>query len=339
MNLVGMTKMKNGKNGRMVAEKSAPQKIASKPKNVHTEKHRNDGIGRVKFDSERNSDLLSHIVALICDHKENNEVDSANEGDLLNEIMNLVDGSSASASGSSQKASEKQKSVKDDKVKHGVKAKKPKPESTEDETTSSESDDNRKGKTSKSKSKKLKSGLLDKAKSTKIERKVLFAHAMNSYGFMDEDLEFTDHEFNFNRLISGELEIISAEKIQKHEVSAGEKMSRLHILKKIAYYHGTLGLQKTKQLYKAYMCEYEENRLQWGDLQGIDNVEPILLFRVNNLNTVGKKDRKKDTKPSKSESSEEIVWCLNYNSGTCTYTDSHDGQFRGAKVKVIHTCV
>ena len=51
---------------------------------------------------------------------------------------------------------------------------------------------------------------------------------------------------------------------------------------------------------------------------------------------VGRKGKSDDIK--KDKKGPEVVWCREYNQGTCSHTASHEGKFFGQTVKKLHIC-
>ena len=133
----------------------------------------------------------------------------ANEQDLLSEIVSLAELASKGASNGGKSAAENFETASE--------PKKVRSDEKRGQDSSSESDSPEEREGRKKHRKKLKSGILDKAKRTKIERKVLFAHAMNSYGLFDDEVEF--NAIDWNRLLFGELEIITTNRVQKHVIT------------------------------------------------------------------------------------------------------------------------
>ncbi len=171
----------------------------------------------------------------------------------------------------------------------------------------------------KKKSKKITSGILDKARSTKILKKVLWPHAMLSFDTLDGDISYQD--LSWSQLLAGELEIIT-----RKGISREEQVSRLHLLKKLCYYEPTLHVEKIRELYKSFMYHVEKSNLLWGDLDHMDRLETLLVMKVsqvkpkrNNYKSVSKPDT----------GSTQIVWCKEYNAGNCSFSESHDGMWGG----------
>ncbi len=100
------------------------------------------------------------------------------------------------------------------------------------------------------------SGILDKARSTKIAEKALWPQAMLSFACMERDLTFD--QLSFSELILGELEIMS-----RKGISEPEKVSRMHLLKKV---FGSIA--KVRELYKSYLYHFGKHMVMLGDTAG-----------------------------------------------------------------------
>ncbi len=172
---------------------------------------------------------------------------------------------------------------------------------------------------------KIVSGMLDKARSTNIRNKALWPQSMLSFESMDKDLGFD--ELSLSQLFSGELNIIT-----RRGISEAERISRLHILKKVAYYEPILGsIDKVRALYKSFKYHIEKGSVAWGDIVELDRLETVVVFRVSQLKQkpVAKKVPKQKTT---------IFWCKEYNMNSCTHLDTHEGLFNNEIVTKHHIC-
>ena len=177
-----------------------------------------------------------------------------------------------------------------------------------------------------------KSGIFDKASSTKLIRRVLHAHAM-----IDEDetiggRDYSFHEFSFNMLVAGELEIILCD-----SVSANEKWSRLQLLKRLAYKVQFLDNSVILERYAAFLRKIEKGKGKWGSEATLKDFDESLRFRAFNTVTDkgGKGGKKWEGVLVKGGGK---IYCLDFNRGKCAYPDSHEGWFNKVKVLKHHMC-
>ena len=144
--------------------------------------------------------------------------------------------------------------------------------SSDSDTTDTEQHSSAKGK--KKKLTKLKSGILAKPQHTIISKSVLWAHSMLSFDVLEKEVA-SFSQLSFSQLILGEAECITREGVDQDEIK-----SRLHILKKLAYYESVLSIDKLRDLYKSFMCNIEKGWIAWGDTDSLDKLENKSIIRL-----------------------------------------------------------
>ncbi len=203
-------------------------------------------------------------------------------------------------------------------------------------SSESDSDYDRRRKSSRSKSKrgKKKSGLNNKARSNRVKHRVYWAQESISLEYVANEPRFSDISIAF--LTCGELEALT-----RKNVSPAEVKSRMHILKKLCYASGNgMSDNNVRELYKSFMSSIEEGRIVWGDTEAIDRLENQVMIRIMQDSQRNDKTKKqtKSFKKKSSDGSETIYWCKDFNKGTCTFTDHHEGLFNGEMTKLWHIC-
>ena len=71
----------------------------------------------------------------------------------------------------------------------------------------------------------------------------------------------------------------------------------------------------------------------WKNLSDIDRIETKVVLKCISL-------QEKSATPSKFDFKKkpEVIWCKEFNKGTCTQNNNHDQLFQGKVVKVSHIC-
>jgi hypothetical protein len=194
-------------------------------------------------------------------------------------------------------------------------------------STSSQSDSSPNKRRKHGKKNKIKSGMVERATASDNILKAKWANITASSEFSSGEIKFDDlklHEFLF-----GEMEILARPK-----VSEKQRQTRQYLIKRIAKNLPKLGFDKAKEIYRRSLVKIEKGVVAWGDLPGIDRIESDVKFDFMALG--GDDPQKSKTKSDKDLP--EKIFCLDYNNGTCSFTEHHEGTFRGRKVKKYHMC-
>ena len=178
----------------------------------------------------------------------------------------------------------------------------------------------------KSKKGKITSGLYTKPGNTKLVTSEQYAHTALD-GEIGGDKEI--HSLSFNLFMAGELEIIS-----DPSISQAERNTRTQVLKNLAYKNEILSKEDIIKQYVNFMRKIEKGRFRWGSKSALRQFEQQLLYNIS----VDRKDYKDKHKISQKKWEERKKYCLDYNRGTCTYSDSHEGKLNGVQVMKMHIC-
>ena len=191
---------------------------------------------------------------------------------------------------------------------------------------------------------KLTSGCATKPDESDIKQQVKFAHEKLDSRHVKERLF---DKLNSLLLIAGELELASLPNI-----SMEESRGRVSIAKTIAYHKAYLSDDDLKAGYDTILKQIEQGESTWSDNLG-EQLHKLYDYRANviwrekavgaNTDTKNKlvNDAKNDKKESESgdESPEsKLIYCMEYNRGTCPQSKSHVGKWKGKKVTKWHVC-
>lgn len=193
------------------------------------------------------------------------------------------------------------------------------------------------------KGKKVISGKLEVVDEMDIIRPVKYAHSKLNSDFVR--VKKFD-ALPFHHLVAGELEIIQSKKC-----SSQEKEARIGVLKYLAYHFAYLDTTELKEQYDALLKQVERGELEWG--QNLPKrIHRSLKFRRETLNAERKvndrdtragetsKDKitKKENKKEKKDTSDEVIYCADFNRKKCSFETSHLGKWAGKDVMKLHIC-
>ena len=190
---------------------------------------------------------------------------------------------------------------------------------------------------------KKKSGILAKPDETDIVLTVKYPHELLD----DRHVKSSDKVFNklsFPLLCAGELELI-----QRPGVGQEEREARLKILLTLCYHSCYVDITELRAQYAGTLQRIERGLVKWSpDLA--DRLHSDLAFRASVLareKTSIKTDKptpvaSKTDSPKKQESKlpveGKIHYCADYNRGSCSFQDNHDGKMNGKDVLLWHLC-
>ena len=163
--------------------------------------------------------------------------------------------------------------------------------------------------------------------------------------------EKTFSKLPFHLLCVGELEII-----RRTDLAMQEREARLAILNTLCYHCAYLDISKLKAQYDATMKKVERGASTWS----VDLAEKLhmdLAFRASVINRessgkevkVSKNDKKANSQDdfktpsgkkqeSKLPTEIKMHYCLDFNKGSCTFDDNHEGKFGNKEVTLFHLC-
>ena len=164
----------------------------------------------------------------------------------------------------------------------------------------------------------------------------------------DRHIKNADKTFaklNFSTFCAGELELI-----RRPKISPEEQRARIDILLTLCYHHSYVGIDELKTQYGATMQRVERGAAQWSESLA-ERLHHDLAFRASvairsdrNIQASSEKgggstDNKQQVKKdSKIPSEIKLHYCLDYNKGSCSHNDNHEGKFRGQDVTFWHIC-
>lgn len=202
--------------------------------------------------------------------------------------------------------------------------------SSESEVSEEDKDHSRRAITKGKRFGSIKSGLKDKSGNSGIIRKVKDPHTQLDFEYISGELKF--EELSFGQIVEGETEIVT----RKH-ISEDEKLTRLFILKKLAYLSEYLPLKMIKDLYITVMSHVEKGKIKWSQTQkALDKLEQTVLIR----NCRGPRDRtdKFDKGKQDRPTTDRTYYCAKYNKGECSLGQKHAAEIKGKAVMVNHIC-
>ena len=196
------------------------------------------------------------------------------------------------------------------------------------------------------KGKKRKSGILTKPDEADIVQTVRFPHELLD----DRHVKHGDKIFgklNFNLLCAGELELI-----KRCGISPEEKEARIEILLTLCYHSSYLTTDELKAQYSATLQRIERGSAKWDPILA-ERLHNDLAFRASvssrehDKAQVSKESKSSDKNtranmPNKSDSKlpseNKIHYCADFNRGSCSFNDNHEGKLNNKDVTLWHVC-
>ena len=185
------------------------------------------------------------------------------------------------------------------------------------------------------KNKKLVSGKNAKPEESDIKIAVKFAHEkLDSKHVKNKKF---DH-LEFNTLIAGELELALLP-----EITQEERMARIGMARTMCYHNLYLNDKDLRDGYEAILNKVEQGILKWSDDLSLE-LHNYLDYRANiNLRSkvsgqegFTKVEHKR--KQTDKTGSDKVMYCLEYNLGSCPQSDHHEGRLGQRKVTKFHIC-
>lgn len=204
------------------------------------------------------------------------------------------------------------------------------------ESSSSSSEDCSSVRKSKKSKSKLRSGIKAKA-SDKVRFPQQWPHSNLQYEYVNKAVKFD--ELDFKLFIAGELEIISAANISKHE-----RTGRLALIKKIVYYSGIYSFEGLRGFYAAWLRQIELGLRKWSDDSQLIE-QAILSKHLLRDNSQNKKQSyskvasfSQSKVPREVDSAEKVWFCALFNRNKCTKQQDHMEVIRGRMRHCLHIC-
>ena len=196
--------------------------------------------------------------------------------------------------------------------------------STESETYDSDSDDSEYRGQACAKKNSKKSGMVSKP-TDRVRYPQIWAQSALHFD-LGSPCKFED--LNFNKLVAGELEIITSPKITK-----AERSGRLRLLKKLAIHAESFDISIIRSIYSGVLRQIELGLLDWTS--DFANAEQLAITKSLSTKSV-KKGKVKNA--DQSDSSKLIWFCHNYNKDKCSHKSDHTGMVKGKNRFLRHIC-
>jgi hypothetical protein len=169
------------------------------------------------------------------------------------------------------------------------------------------------------------SGLV--AKATDLVRyPQTWPHVALQDDFSNQALQF--NHLDFRLFVAGELEIATSP-----DILECERTGRLRLLKQLAYLHGAHQWDIIRKIYIAVVRKIELGSLHWGSCF-LNDIQWILTKHTFTQPT---RSQQTVTVPSGPDTTTHI-YCTDFNRGSCAFSESHHGMFRGRREWLLHAC-
>ena len=83
-----------------------------------------------------------------------------------------------------------------------------------------------------------------------------------------------------------------------------------------------LGFKKAKEIYRQFLSKVEKGNISWKNLAEIDRIETEVV-----LHCISVVEKLAESKQSDIKKKPKIIWCKEYNKGSCNSPDPHDQLF------------
>ena len=199
-------------------------------------------------------------------------------------------------------------------------------DSSSDERESDSKSSEYKGQACAPKRKSKKSGMVSKPTD-----RVRFPHILaQSALHFDPGSPCQFENFNFNKLVAGELEIITSPKISKVERNG---RLRVGLLKKLALYAENFDITTIRGIYLGVLRQIELGMIDWKC--DFSNAEQMAITK-----SLGNKGGKRvKTKGTEQSDNPKLTWfCHNYNKDKCSQKSDYTGMVKGKNRYLKHIC-
>ena len=145
-------------------------------------------------------------------------------------------------------------------------------------------------------------------------------------------------------LVAGALEIAALP-----DISKDEREAQIQIAKTICYHKKYVQDSDLQEGYDTILKQIEQGKLQWKDDLG-QKLHEHLDYRANVIirNKIAQQEAKSEQRKSHNNKKlttqdggnpkDRVIYCLEYNQGTCPHSDHHEGRFNRKKVFKFHIC-
>ena len=193
-----------------------------------------------------------------------------------------------------------------------------------DESTSSEDTDDDSSSTERSSRKErgkrhLKSGKTAKI-ATRVVRRQLWPHSELSMSYVSKNVSYD--ELTLEKFVAGYSAILLLPQVSSHE-----RKHRTEHLGALMYLASIYEWTAVRRLHAAVLSEIERGRLNWGDS----------FLHLENRTLAGLHKTKDQKRPAPS-SSNAVLFCRDYQKGSCSHSKDHYAMLKGEKKWLCHIC-
>lgn len=193
------------------------------------------------------------------------------------------------------------------------------------ESTSSEESDDDSSSTDRSSRKKrgkqnLKSGKTAKI-SSRVVRRQLWPHSELSMGYVSKSISYD--ELTLEEFVAGYSAILLLPQVSSHE-----RTHRTEHLGALMYLASIYEWPAVRSFHAAVLSEIERGRLNWGDS----------FIHLENRTLAGLHKKAKEQKRPAPSSSNAVLFCRDYQKGSCSYSKDHYAMLKGEKKWLCHIC-
>ena len=194
-----------------------------------------------------------------------------------------------------------------------------------DESTSSEESDDDSSSTERSSRKKrgkrsLKSGKTAKI-ATRVVRRQLWPHSELSMGYVSKNVSYD--ELTLEEFVAGYSAILLLPQVSSHE-----RKHRTEHLGALMYLASIYEWPAVRSFHAAVLSEIERGRLNWEDS----------FLHLENRTLAGLHKKTKDQKRPAPLSSNAVLFCRDYQKGSCSHSKDHYAMLKGEKKWLCHIC-
>lgn len=194
-----------------------------------------------------------------------------------------------------------------------------------DESTSSEESDDDSSSTERSSRKKrgkrnLKSGKTAKI-ATRVVRRQLWPHSELSMGYVSKNVSYD--ELTLEEFVAGYSAILLLPQVSSHE-----RKHRTEHLGALMYLASIYEWPAVRSFHAAVLSEIERGRLNWGDS----------FLHLENRTLAGLHKKTKEQKRPAPSSSNAVLFCRDYQKGSCSHSKDHYAMLKGEKKWLCHIC-
>ena len=193
------------------------------------------------------------------------------------------------------------------------------------ESTSSEDSDDDSPSTERSSRKErgkrhLKSGKTAKI-ATRVVRRQLWPHSELSMSYVSKNVSYD--ELTLEEFVAGYSAILLLPQVSSHE-----RKHRTEHLGALMYLASIYEWTAVRSFHAAVLSEIERGRLHWGDS----------FLHLENRTLAGLHKKTKDQKRPAPSSSNAVLFCCDYQKGSCSHSKDHYAMLKGEKKWLCHIC-